>query len=83
MSDPRDNGYHKNSADSRVFGALRRARHSVRNKAYVFSNGVLGQFNGLRKGSLRVALVSSRKWKGKVYDDLLLQRALVKAGAKV
>ena len=30
----------------------------------------------------RVALVSSNLWKGKVYDDLLLQRALMKKGAK-
>lgn len=67
---------------SRFKGRMRRVKRSVRNHAYVWSNGVLGAFNGLRKASLRVALVSSEKWKGKEYDDLLLQRALIRAGAK-
>ena len=72
----------KNCPISRVKGRMRQVRRSVRNHAYVFSNGVLGAFNGLRKASLRVALVSSKKWKGKEYDDLLLQRTLIRAGAR-
>lgn len=84
MKTARCDGVHgKKGRISQIKGTFRRARRSVRNSAYVFSNGALGAFNGLRKGSKRVALVSSRKWKGKEYDDLLLQRALIRAGARV
>ncbi len=55
-------------------------KRKARNLLLNTSNNVRSSINGTKKSSLRVALVSSKDWKGKVYDDLLLQKELVRRG---
>ncbi len=47
-----------------------------------WENGVRGVIVGLRKKALRVAIVSCDKWRGRVYDDLLLEGEFLKRGMK-